>query len=144
MNVLIKKVETEEEYQQVLKLRREVFIEEQKVPEELEIDQHEKDATYFLLFLNNEAVGTGRYRPYQEQSIKFERILTLKKYRGLGLGKKLLNQMLENSIKDFPGKEPMMYSQTESVGFYEKSGWKIDGPEFIVANIKHYKMVYQQ
>ena len=41
-------------------VRKKVFVDEQNVPEEEEIDHLESEATHFLLYYNHEPVGAGR------------------------------------------------------------------------------------
>ena len=61
MNANIQLVKTEADYNAVLDIRRTVFIEEQNVPESLEIEN--EDASFHVLALyDNFPVGTGRWR----------------------------------------------------------------------------------
>lgn len=141
MSILIKIVKDNSDYQEVLKIRRLVFIQEQNVPEEIEIDQNEKTATYFLGFYHDKPVVTGRIREYG-QNIKFERIATLPDFRGLGLGKKLMSFMLSYSLENFPNHQPMMNAQESAISFYTQIGWQPEGDYFFEADIKHQKLTY--
>lgn len=137
----LKKVESNSDYQKVLKIREIVFVGEQKVPRHLEIDENEKMAIYFLGLSDDLPVTTGRVRAI-EDGIKFERIATLPEHRGKSYGKQLMEFMQEFCIKDFPGKEFYMYAQGGAISFYEQLGWKTIGEKFIEANIVHQKMIY--
>ena len=58
----IKIVETSAEKEAVLDIRRTVFIQEQKIPEPIEIDENEEKATYVLATIDKRPVGTFRWR----------------------------------------------------------------------------------
>ena len=72
MDLKIKQVDTSNEYQEVLKIRKKVFIEEQKISKKIEIDSYEKTSKYIIAFLNNRPVGTARWRK-SGLEIKLER-----------------------------------------------------------------------
>ncbi|HXH74161.1 MAG TPA: GNAT family N-acetyltransferase [Bacteriovoracaceae bacterium] len=128
-----------EDYDSVLSIRREVFIAEQNVPEDVEIDETEMDSTYFLTFLNDVPAATGRLRVVG-QKIKFERIATLKKFRGQGAARDLMNTMFQYAKENYSTLIPYMHSQADAVGFYEKLGWKKTGESFSEAGIPHHAM----
>jgi predicted GNAT family N-acyltransferase len=50
------------DYQEALSIRRQVFIQEQRVPEEIEIDEFEKSSEHFLLVVAGIPAATGRLR----------------------------------------------------------------------------------
>jgi len=58
--VIIKKVATRDEMYQVYGIRREVFIEEQGVPEEVEMDGRDDEAVHVLASVDGEPAGCGR------------------------------------------------------------------------------------
>ena len=115
-----------------------MFILEQRVPEELEIDQFEKLCDYFLTTLD-QPVATGRLRK-KDSFIKFERIATLKSYRGQGVGRALVLFMMQYAQVHYPDLVPYMHSQLEAVPFYQKLGWITQGEIFYEANIPHQAM----
>lgn len=129
------------EYSESLKIRHEVFIIGQKIPEKVEIDEFETTALYFLTFFNTTPAGTGRLRVCGDK-IKFERIATLEKFRGKGVGKHMMKTMLNYAREKYPALIPYMHSQVYAVGFYEKLGWVKSGGEFIEAGIPHQAMVF--
>ncbi len=128
-------------YQAVLEIRREVFVKEQNVPVELEIDEFESICDYFLILKNNTPVATGRLR-IKNQFIKFERIATRLPFRGLGLGRELMLEMMTYAQKHYPKLVPYMHSQLEASPFYEKLGWAPQGEIFVEAGIPHQAMIY--
>jgi predicted GNAT family N-acyltransferase len=83
----IKKLSTE--YEEALLIRRKVFVEEQQVPLNLEFDDKEMTSYHFLTYSADRPVAAGRMR-VTGSCIKFERIATLREFRGQGAGKNLL------------------------------------------------------
>jgi predicted GNAT family N-acyltransferase len=131
------------EYAEALKIRCEVFIGEQKVPEEIEIDEHECGSHHFLATVDGQPAATARLR-LKGDYIKFERIAVLKKFRGQGVGKNLMDELLGFARDTYPELVPFMHSQESAVGFYEKLGWMKKGPLFTEAGIPHQAMIYTQ
>ena len=86
MGINIKFVDNEEELGICLSIRRRVFIEEQKIPEDIEMDDASVNAVSIYAIMNKEYVGTARYRE-TESGIKLERFAVLSEYRNLGIGK---------------------------------------------------------
>ncbi len=129
-------VTTPEQYELALRIRRSVFIEEQGVPEDLEIDGHEKEALHFLCAKGPAPVGTGRLRK-KGPFIKFERIATLREHRGSGVGASLMKAMEAHASGHFPHLLPVMHAQKDAVEFYRKLGWRAFGEEFVEAGIVH-------
>jgi predicted GNAT family N-acyltransferase len=129
------------EYQWALDIRKSVFVIEQNVPQELEVDQYETTSEHFLTTLESIPAATGRLR-IKDNFIKFERIATLKTYRGKGVGKQLMEVMLNYAKSNYPGLQPYMHSQLDAVGFYEKLGWVSVGEVFYEANIPHRAMTH--
>ncbi len=141
-NIVVKLVSTDGEYQQVLAIRREVFVQEQNVPESIEIDEFETTSDHFLVLVDNQPAGCGRLR-LKGHFAKFERIATLKQFRGSGVGSKLMSFMMNHACQKFPGALPYMHSQAEAIPFYQKLGWSVEGEIFYEANIPHQTMVFK-
>lgn len=129
------------DYAAALRIRREVFILEQKVPETIEIDEFESSSRHFLTVVGSGPVATGRLR-VKDSYIKFERIAALQKVRGQGVGRHLMGAMLAFAQENYPQLQPYMHSQLDAVGFYEKLGWKPIGEIFFEAGIPHKKMIF--
>lgn len=126
-------------YQKSLTIRQEVFINEQEIDSRLEIDEHENDCTYFLTFFGEDIASTGRLRICGNK-IKFERVATLKNFRGKHCGKKLMEEMLRYAKINHPELKPFMHAQLSAVSFYESIGWVKMGEEFSEAGIPHHAM----
>ncbi len=71
-------------------IRKKVFVEEQGVPEESEIDQYESESIHLIGYDNGQPVATARIRPINETTVKIERVAVIKSHRGQGMGKMLM------------------------------------------------------
>ncbi|HXH30679.1 MAG TPA: GNAT family N-acetyltransferase [Bacteriovoracaceae bacterium] len=124
------------DYASALRIRREVFIEEQSVPQEIEIDSFEDEALHFLCFKGLLPAGTGRLRK-KSPFMKFERIATLKRFRRQGVGKNLVTHMQNHAQETFPDYLPAMHAQLDAVAFYKTLEWRAWGETFYEAGIPH-------
>ncbi|MEE9167977.1 MAG: GNAT family N-acetyltransferase [Candidatus Neomarinimicrobiota bacterium] len=129
---------TAEELEQAKAIRRAVFIDEQSVPLEIEMDDYDESATHVLAFLNGEPAGTARWR-YTKSGTKLERFAVPKSLRGRGIGKSLVMFVLEQ-VKG--ADQIYLHAQSNVISFYEKYGFSCVGDQFYEADIPHRKMVY--
>ena len=131
MELKIKLVRTPREQKNVLDIRRSVFIDEQQIPVEIEIDAFEESAIYVIAYFDEEAVGTARWREIGN-TVKLERFAVLKNYRNKGIGRKLTMFIIDKIPQ---GKIIFLNSQESAIGFYSKLGFISKGPLFKEANI---------
>src|SRR4029077_3316998 len=85
----VRQVSSRKELEKAFAIRVRVFVREQKVPEEIELDRDDERAAHFLAFSGENAVGTARV-VMRGKSAKIGRMAILKSYRRRGVGKKLL------------------------------------------------------
>ncbi len=123
-----------------LAIRQQVFIEEQHVPYELERDEYDHTAIHYILYLNDRAIATARYRQTAE-GIKLERFAVLKEYRNRGTGSAILKFVLDDVLPS----EGTIYlnSQERAVSFYQRHGFIKCGDPFMEAGIRHFRMIYK-
>ena len=121
-----------------LEIRRKVFIEEQGVDRDIELEFEDNGANivHFGFYYKGEIVGTMRSRK-TENGTKLERICVLPSHRGFGIVKKCLVEI----ISTISG-EIYLNSQSHASGFYEKLGFVKHGDEFTEAEISHVKMIF--
>ena len=117
------------------RIRREVFIREQEVPESEEWDDDDAVSVHALVRLNREPVGTGRLNP----AGKIGRIAVLPGLRGRGIGALITRRLLEEAHHRGI-REPYLHAQLQAVPFYEKHGFRIQGDVFDEAGIPHVRM----
>ena len=120
-------------------IRHEVFVIGQNCPANLEWE-FEEDSTHFLVFDNNKAVATARYRR-TKNGYKLERFAVLESERGKSYGNIVLKAILAD-LSDFNGLI-YMHAQIQVLPFYERVGFIKEGSLFEEAGIMHYKMVYK-
>jgi predicted GNAT family N-acyltransferase len=126
------------DYEKSLAIRKEVFIREQEIDPELELE-FENDCLYFLTFLNGAPVATGRLREKGDK-IKFERVATLRDHRKKGAAAHLMQSMFQEARSRWPQHQPYMHAQLEAAQFYQKVGWIRVGEVFDEAGIPHVAM----
>ncbi|MYL63585.1 GNAT family N-acetyltransferase [Bacillus hwajinpoensis] len=135
----VKIVESKQELEDAFLVRHAVFVGEQQVPAELEIDDYESQAYHFVAYDNSKPTAAGRFRVIN-QIAKAERICVLSSYRKTGLGQ-LLMKSIEKHARELDLKEIKLNAQRTAVGFYEKLGYKTVSGEFIDAGIPHVTMI---
>lgn len=139
MNIRIEKVESQAAYERTLDVRREVFVYEQNVSEAEEVDPFTEDQIVYLLWLDDKPVATGRLR-VKDSILKFERIATLKAFRGQGLAQQIMQALEKEGFQKFPHHLGVLNAQLSALGFYEKLLWQSFGEIFEEANIAHRSM----
>ena len=137
MGINVKYVNNDKEIDICLSIRRKVFVEEQNIPENIEMDDELVQSIYVCAILDKQYVGTARYRE-TSSGIKLERFAVLKEKRGLGIGKTMVTFMLDNLDKD---KNIYLHAQESVVAFYLLFGFKKVGDRFYEAEIPHWKMI---
>ncbi|MBE3570754.1 MAG: GNAT family N-acetyltransferase [Bacillales bacterium] len=137
----VKVVATIDELEQAFQIRKKVFVEEQHVPMEEEIDQYEKEAIHFLFLQKGNPAGAGRFRIVEGKG-KAERICVLPEARGLGAGKAIMKAIEEYArSQNVPALK--LNAQIHAIPFYEKLGYKVVSEEFMDAGIPHKTMLKQ-
>ena len=117
-------------------IRESVFIKEQSVPESLEWDGLDADATHLIAIdYQHHALGCGRI--VNQNSIG--RMAVLQEKRGLGIGLSLLNAAVEH-CREQGQMLVKLSAQMHAVAFYEKSGFTVNSAPYLDANIWHVDM----
>ncbi|NEW62088.1 GNAT family N-acetyltransferase [Granulicatella sp. zg-ZJ] len=126
-------------YQHGLIIRQDVFIKEQQVPEELEIDEYESLCHYVVLYKDDQPVATARLLPKTDVLAKVQRVAVVKTARGAHLGEKLMLEV-ERYAKILGFRTLTLGAQVHAIPFYEKLGYVIDSDEYDDAGIMHKDM----
>lgn len=121
-------------------LRRVVFIEEQGVPEELEVDGRDGEALHLLARRDGRAVGCARLLVVGD-TVKVGRVCVLAEERGQGVGVALIKAAVEAARSVKGAVRVKLGSQAHAIGFYEKLGFVAEGPEYLDAGIVHRDMI---
>ncbi|WP_461200801.1 GNAT family N-acetyltransferase [Anoxybacillus sp. TBDG-1] len=119
-------------------VRRTVFINEQGVSEEEEIDVFEQQSVHFVIYDNDKPIAAGRFRTIDGIG-KVERICVLPAYRGRGIGKRIM-EAIEQYAKQHVSKVKLN-AQTHAEPFYKQLGYETVSDVFLDAGIPHVTMI---
>lgn len=136
-------VRTLEEMQEALAIRRRVFIEEQSVPEDIEIDEHDGDpatltsALHVLARINGVPAATGRLLlDHHAGYLHVGRVAVLPEYRRRGVGRAVMLAM-HGLARERGASGITLAAQLHAIGFYERLGYTARGDVFLDAGIEH-------
>lgn len=130
------------EIQDGLDIRRKVFIEEQNVPEEIEMDDIDNIAEHIIIYENDRPIATGRIFK-KDDKFFLGRIAVLKEYRGKYFGDMIV-KMLVNRGFNKGAKEIVIHAQTSVEEFYRKLGFNSLGEKYFEAGIEHVNMMLKK
>ena len=119
-------------------IRYAVFVEEQGIPAEFEIDAYDPMAEHALAFIDGQCVATARiYLDQQNPSkAKIGRMAVLKNFRGQGIGTALLGEVIRAGMMQ--GATVFeLHAQQSAIPFYAKLQFKPDGAIFDEVGIPH-------
>ncbi|MBS3199164.1 GNAT family N-acetyltransferase [Turicibacter bilis] len=139
--MIFKEINHPDDLNIAFQIRINVFVNEQGVPLEDELDEFDtlNDSCHHILaYYQDQPVGTGRIR-FVDGVGKLERICILKDYRKFGLGKLIISGLesiaMEKGINKFK-----LHGQTHAEGFYQKLGYQTASEVFIEDGIPHLLM----
>ncbi|MEH7307943.1 GNAT family N-acetyltransferase [Neobacillus drentensis] len=135
----VKIVENQKELEDAYSVRKTVFVEEQAVPLEEEIDAYEDEAKHFIMYHDGSPVGAGRFRLVDGYG-KVERICVLKEARKIGAGRAIMDS-IENFARENDIHKLKLNAQTHAIPFYAGLGYEVVSEEFMDAGIPHQTMV---
>ena len=124
--------------EQAWALRRRVFIEEQHVPEEIELDADDARAFHALALEDGRPVGCGRMVPHGDY-VKIGRMAVLAERRGAGVGRRVLEFLIEHARRR-GFRRAVLDAQLHAERFYLKQGFTPVGDTFEEAGIMHRRM----
>ena len=138
-DLMCRLVANDEDQAACLELRRQVFIEEQQVPEEIERDTDDASALHFLACEGEHPIAVARVVEKKQAVAKIGRVAVVASRRGEGVGAELMAFVLA-TLTERGFTEALLHSQEPVVGFYEKLGFAVDGERFFEAEIPHFAM----
>jgi len=136
LKINVKIITSENNLKIAFSIRKKVFVEEQKVPEDIEWDEFEYSANHVLAYIQDKPVGTARWRQTQK-GIKLERFAVLPEFRSFGVGKNLVQFILNELINS---ETIYLHAQEHVIKFYEYFGFVKKGSKFFEADIPHWLM----
>ncbi|MBC9712194.1 GNAT family N-acetyltransferase [Streptomyces sp. TRM66268-LWL] len=143
---LVREAVSDEDRAACFAVRKEVFVAEQGVAEEIEYDEYDASAVHVLAVRAEDgvALGTGRLlfgdaglAKTGDASVgSLGRLAVAKAARGLGVGIALVRAIEEcAAARGLSAVD--LHAQTHALGFYERLGYEAYGPEFLDAGIPH-------
>lgn len=112
-----------------------VFVDEQGVPAEIEMDEWDERSRHVLAVSDGVAIGTGRLLPDGH----IGRVAVLKNWRGRGVGVALMETLMGmGKLSNLP--ELVLSAQTQASDFYERLGFIAHGGVYEEAGIEHIEM----
>ena len=125
--------------QEAFEVRRQVFVREQGISENLVFDGHDRKALHMMVKDGERVIGSARVQFSADNQAKLERMAILKRYRRKGIGREML-LFLDAVWKDKQVQQVIIHAQLEVVPFYKLCGFDELGLPFREAGIKHIKM----
>jgi len=138
--LVVRPVTSSKETTAMLKIRFEVFVNEQNVALDEEIEDDEFTYQAFVLYLEEKAIGTVRYKHIDKNTVKIGRFAIIKEQRGKGYGRQLMTfveQLINVKVKSLT---LVLGAQLQAVPFYRSLGYECLGEQYIEANIPHMHM----
>lgn len=132
------RIAKDNDIERVFALRYEVFVNEQNVPPEIELDDEDNHATHIIAEENGVTVGCARIL-FGDGGGHIGRLAVKKSERGRGVGKEICLFIIE-LCHERGYKRVWLNSQLHAVGFYEKLGFSRRGETFFEAGIEHIEM----
>jgi len=117
------------------RIRFAVFVQEQGVPAEIELDEHDATCVHALASVENTLVGTARLLPDGH----IGRMAVLKDWRGRGVGAALLRALIDRARERGDAKL-LLSAQVHALAFYRAHGFLAEGPVYEEAGIPHQAM----
>ncbi len=136
MKIKVESTDWQVDKEPLAKLRSQVFVDEQNVPPELEIDGLDGECKHVKASVDGRVIGTGRLLP----NGFIGRMCVHKDYRQYGIGSLLLKNLVDQAF-EAEYVQTALNSQCSAIPFYEKNGFVIDSEEFMDAGIPHRRMI---
>ena len=126
--------------QEAYLIREKVFIQEQGVPEDMELDGFDPTAKHALAYEGSLCVGTARLVHLAHHHAQIGRMAVLSAFRNRGIGKAMLKHLI--ALAQAEGVlNLVLHAQVAVIPFYAKLGFIADGPIYEEAGIPHRNMM---
>lgn len=131
-------IKPNEDFSTSYAIRKTVFVEEQNIPIENEMDGLDAECFHIVLYKNAAPIGSGRL--YIHDNIaRLGRVAVLKDERGHGYASEICKALIDIAKRE-KAKLVTLDSQAYVASLYEKLGFIPEGEEFIEEGILHIKM----
>ena len=137
-----KLVTSNNELEGAFEVRRQVFVGEQGIPEDVELDEYDKEALHMVVKDGDRVIGTARVQFLSTSQAKIERMAILKPLRRRGIGSRII-AFLSEELRNRQVEQVVLHAQYSVVAFYKSCGFEETGSPFLEVGIKHIKMQRQ-
>ena len=137
--VLVKRVESEAEMEGAIGVRFRVFVSEQSVPPEEELDEADATATHAIALSEGTIIGTGRLLRQDGVTAIIGRMAVDREWRRRGVGGQIL-LFLEEEARAQGYRQSVLHAQEYVKSFYASHGYAEHGDVFLEVNIPHIEM----
>jgi len=131
----IEVVDWEAARREAKRIRFTVFVEEQRVPADLEMDDNDAASLHALAYADGRAIGTGRLLPDGH----IGRMAVLREWRGQGAGRAMLRRLIDVA-RERGHAEVGLSAQVHALEFYRAEGFEPQGAVYEEAGIPHQAM----
>ena len=125
----------EQQRQAAAALRQQVFVVEQGVPAELELDEMDAQSLHAVAYLDGVPVATGRLLPDGHVG----RMAVRQDARGAGTGSLVLCALMDEARRRGE-RDVVLHAQLSARDFYARHGFEAEGDVFMDAGIEHIAM----
>lgn len=142
MKTIIKKIDNQNELNEIMSIRHQVFVTEQNVPLDQEkdiYDQLNSKCDHFIIYVDGEAAGTIRALKKTDEVVQLQRFCILKNFRGRGIAHDVMD-FIERFYKARGVRRLTMHAQAHVKSLYARHGFREVSEEFLEANIVHVEM----
>ena len=122
-------------------IRTEVFIDEQRIPKEMEWDEADRHCVHAVAFNRlGMPLATGRLLQEAPRIARVGRMASLQSLRSSGVGRRVLDALIE-AARARGDTEVVLHAQTSAMPFYARAGFASRGAVFEEAGIAHIEMM---
>ena len=124
-----------------MKMRIEVFVQEQLIPLEMERDPADAHCLHAVAYNRlGQPVATGRLLPSEAGSARIGRMAVKRLLRGAGQGALVLRTLVD-AARQRGDRQVLLHAQRSAEGFYARAGFVPQGDGFEEAGLPHIEMV---
>ncbi|MCK8627907.1 GNAT family N-acetyltransferase [Fructobacillus cardui] len=120
--------------------RIEVFVVDQH-SEYQDVDERDLTALHVFYEVDGELLAYARVFTKNQETVTFGRVLTVRKARGQGLGKALVQKLMDVMATHFDQDKIEIEAQEHAIGLYERFGFGVYGDTFLDVGVPHKMMV---
>ena len=137
--LVVKLVENEDEFEGAIAVRFRVFVAEQSIPPEEELDEDDATAIHAIALVHGQVVGTGRLVSRDDGDGQVGRMAVDQPWRKRGVGGRIL-VFLEEEARSLGMERCVLHAQVYIKGFYAARGYQEYGEPFLEVDIPHVEM----